>query len=532
MPRPSPAATPTFSLADLFEVVADAVPDHEALVCGERRLTYAQLDERTTRLAHWMAGQGVGPGDHVAVYLYNCAEYLEVMLAAFKLRAVPVNVNYRYTEEELAYLLEDADAKVVVHDPEFADAVASVSDRLPAFDVALGLGDYEEALAASSPERDFGPRSSDDLYILYTGGTTGSPKGVMWRHEDIFLAAFGGGRPGGEPITDPTELAEGARHGRARSLPASPFMHGTAHWMAFAAFYAGGTVIVSTDRRLDAPNLLRLIERERVTFLTVVGDAFARPLVDALSDLGGRLDLSSLRVILSGGAILSPSVKEELAEALPGAIIVDTYGASETGGQGRVVTTAGSGPVGPRFTLNDETALVDDSMAPLATPGAVGLLARKGHVPLGYYKDEAKSAATFPVIDGERWAVPGDYGVLEADGTVTLLGRGSVSINTGGEKVYPEEVEAALKGHAEVFDAVVVGVPDERWGERVVAVVQARAGYEPAFDDLDAHVRQTLAGYKAPRDVVLVDEIRRAPMGKPDYRWAREVATERLDLTA
>ena len=530
MPGPSPA--PTFSLADLFEVVADVVPDHEAIVCGDRRLTYAQLDERTTRLAHWMAGQGVGPGDHVAVYLYNCAEYLEVMLAAFKLRAVPVNVNYRYTEDELAYLLEDADAKVVVHDPEFADVVASVSGHLPAFDVALGLDDYEGALAGASPERDFGPRSGDDLYILYTGGTTGHPKGVMWRHEDIFMAAFGGGRPGGEPIADPAELAETALGGRARSLPASPFMHGTAHWMAFAALYGGGTVVVNTDRGLDPMSLWRQVEAERVTFLTIVGDAFARPLVDALSDHGTELDLSTLRVILSGGAILSPTVKEALAEALPGAIVVDTYGASETGGQGRVVTTAGSGPVGPKFTLNESTVLLDDELVPITDAGRVGLIARRGRVPLGYYKDEAKTAATFPVIDGERWAVPGDYGVLEADGTVTLLGRGSVSINTGGEKVYPEEVEAALKGHPEVFDAVVVGVPDERWGERVVAVVQARPGRAPAFEALDAHVRETLAGYKAPRDVVLVDEVRRAPMGKPDYRWAREVATERLGTVA
>lgn len=519
--------SPSFSLADLFEIVTDAVPDKEALVDGDRRLTYAQLDERTTRLAHWLQARGIGDGDHVAVYLYNCAEYLETMIAAFKVRAVPINVNYRYVDDEIRYLFSDADVKAVIHDPEFTERIAAVHADLPLLGATLSLADYENALAGSSPIRDFSERSGDDLYILYTGGTTGKPKGVMWRHEDIFLAAFGGGHPGGEPITTPEELATSAPKGRARSLPASPFMHGTAHWMAFTAMYAGGTVIVNPDRRFDPGNLWRLAARERATFLTIVGDAFARPLIDALDapdDGGDHIDLSSLRVILSGGAILSATIKEALAERLPGLLVVDTYGASETGGQGVVVTTAGSGPVGPRFTLNDQTALLDDDLSPISDVGVIGRLARKGRVPLGYYKDPEKSAATFPVIDGERWSVPGDYGVREHDGTVTLLGRGSVSINTGGEKVYPEEVEAALKGHVEVFDAVVVGVPDDRWGEQVVAVVQPRPGCEPTLEALDARVRSTLAGYKSPRHVVLVEQIQRAPMGKPDYRWAREVA--------
>ena len=520
--------SPTFSLADLFEIVADAVPDREALVDGDRRLTYAQLDERTTRLAHWFESQGIGEGDHVAVYLHNCVEYLETMIAAFKVRAVPINVNYRYVDDEIRYLFADADVKAVVHDAEFTERLRAVRSELPSLMATLSLDDYEPALAASSPTRDFPARSGDDLYILYTGGTTGKPKGVMWRHEDIFLAAFGGGHPGGEPIAMPEELAITAPKGRARSLPASPFMHGTAHWMAFTAIYAGGTVIVNPDRRFDAGNLWRLAARERATFLTIVGDAFARPMIDALDETGDDCDLSNLRVILSGGAILSASIKEGLAERLPGLLVVDTYGASETGGQGVVVTTAGSGRVGPRFTLNDQTALLDDDLTMISDVGVIGRLARKGRVPLGYYKDPEKSAATFPVIGGERWSVPGDYGVREHDGTVTLLGRGSVSINTGGEKVYPEEVEAALKGHGDVFDAVVVGVPDERWGEQVVAVVQPRPGCAPSLEALDAQVRTSLAAYKVPRQVVLVDEIQRAPMGKPDYRWARRVAVETL----
>ncbi|MBI2169706.1 MAG: acyl-CoA synthetase [Actinobacteria bacterium] len=531
---PGPAVSPSFSLADLFEVVADAIPDREALVCDGRRLSFREVDERTNRLAHWLAAQGIGPGDHVAVYLYNTIEYLETMIAAFKLRAVPFNVNYRYVEDELRYLLSDADARAVVFDPEFTERLDAVAPDLPLLDAALSLDGYDAALASSSPDRAGvleivgEPRSGDDLYILYTGGTTGMPKGVIWRHEDIFFGAFGGGHPGGDPVSRPAELEETAPRGRARSLPASPFMHGTAHWMAFTALFAGGTVVISPDRRFDPIRLWRLVEQERVTFLTIVGDAFARPMIDALREHGDELDVSSLRVILSGGAVLSPSVKEDLAERLAGTLIVDTYGASESGGQGVVVTSAGSGAVGPRFTMNDETALLDEELHPITAPGVVGRLARRGRVPLGYYKDEEKTAATFPVIDGVRWSVPGDFGVLEHDGTITLLGRGSVSINTGGEKVYPEEVEAALKGHPAVFDAVVVGVPDDRWGERVVAVVQARDGTTPTLEELDAHVRLHVAGYKAPRDLVLVPEIQRAPMGKPNYRWAREVALSAL----
>ncbi len=484
-------------------------------------------------------------GDHVALLLYNGTEYLEGMFAALKLRAVPINVNYRYLEDELRYLLDDCDAKAIVFHREFAPKLAAIHGELPLLDTYLavddgsgaeatsaGLGvlgavDYEHALAGASPTRDFGPRSSDDLYVLYTGGTTGNPKGVMWRAEDIFFGGLGGGNLGEAPITRPEQVIDQLDAGR-RTLPACPLMHGTAHWFALGTLYTGGTVVLSPDHHLDAARLWGLIARERVTFLVIVGDAFARPLVEALDTLDPALDLSSLTVVLSGGAILSPSVKQLWVQKLPGTILIDGFGSSESGGQGSSVTAAG-GPIetAPRFRVDDETTVLDDELRP-APVGVVGKLARRGHVPIGYYKDPEKTAATFPVVDGVRWSVPGDHARIEADGTITVLGRGSGSINTGGEKVYPEEVESAVKSHPAVFDAVVVGTPDERWGERVVAVVELRPGATLTAEDLTNHVRAHLAAYKAPRDLVLVDAVVRSPSGKPDYRWARATAEQEL----
>jgi len=526
-----------FNLADLWERVVDAIPEHEAMVCGDRRLTYTEADERANRLAHHLAGLGIGPGDHVALYLFNGTEYLEGMLAAFKLRAVPINVNYRYGADELRYLLADADTRAVVFHREFATTLDAVRAELPLLrgfvmvDDASGAPapteatEYEAALAAASPARDFAPRSADDLYILYTGGTTGMPKGVMWRAEDIFFGAFGGGNLGDAPITTPEEIIDTLEPHR-RGLPACPFMHGTAHWMAFGTLYSGGTVVIAPDHHFAPDRLWRLIAQERVTFLVIVGDAFARPLIETLDGLAPPPDVAPLTVVLSGGAVLSPSVKAAWVERLPGTLLVDGFGASETGGQGQSVSAAG-GPIeaAPRFQVNDETTVLDDEFRPVA-PGVIGKLARRGHVPLGYYHDPEKTAATFPVLDGVRWSVPGDHARIEDDGTITVLGRGSVSINTGGEKVYPEEVESALKSSPDVFDAVVVGVPDERWGERVTAVVQARPGATPALDQLAEHTRAQLASYKVPRALVLVDEIVRSPSGKPDYRWARATAID------
>jgi len=533
-----------FNLADLWECVADPIVQHETIADFHRRRTYADVDARTTRLAHALADRGIGTGDHVALYLYNSVEYLEGMIAAFKLGAVPINVNYRYVEAELRYLLDDADARAVVFHGEFTPKLDAIAADLPGLHTHVLVDDgsqeaattiapveYEAALAAAGPERDFPARSADARYILYTGGTTGMPKGVIWRHEDLLFGAMGGAGGGGAPIERPEEIAERCLQARSRCLPACPFMHGTAHWMAFSALFGGGTVVIPVEHRFDATALWQLIAREQVNFLVVVGDAFARPLVDAFDALQAsgtpEVDSSSLRVLLSGGAILSPALKQALVERLPGVLVVDGYGASETGGQGQSVTVAGGDiPSAPRFRVNEQTAVLDDDLRPVA-PGVVGRLARRGHIPLGYYKDDAKTAATFPVVDGVRWSVPGDHAIVEPDGAITLLGRGSVSINTGGEKVYPEEVEAVLKGHPEVFDAVVVGVPDARWGERVVAVVQPRDGREPTLEALQAHARLQLAAYKLPRDLVTVPAIERSPSGKPDYRWARSTAVAR-----
>jgi fatty-acyl-CoA synthase len=389
---------------------------------------------------------------------------------------------------------------------------------------ALQFDDYDDALAAASPARDFAPRSGDDLYLLYTGGTTGMPKGVMWRHADLFFGAMAGAGGGGAPIATPEAIAERCLAPRTRCVPICPFMHGTAHWMAFSSLFMGGSVIIPSEHHLDPLAVWRLIEREQANFIVIVGDAFARPLLDVLATPEGcALDVSCLHVVLSGGAILSPSLKRAFVERLPSILVVDGYGASETGGQGQSVVVAGGDvPTAPRFRVGDDTQVLGPDLRPVGV-GVVGRLARRGHIPLGYYKDAAKTAETFPVVDGIRWAVPGDHAVVETDGSITLLGRGSVSINTGGEKVYPEEVESVLKAHADVFDAVVVGVADPRWGERVVAIVSARAGAVPSLESLQQHSRAHLAGYKVPREVVLVDAIERSPSGKPDYRWARSV---------
>ncbi len=525
-----------FNLADLWEAVVDAIPDREALVCGTRRLSYAAADERANRLAHALEARGIGAGDHVALYLYNGTEYLEGMLAAFKIRAVPINVNYRYVEEELRYLLDDSDAKAVVFHRTFGPKLTAIHDQLPELGVYVSVDDdsaadlagldavdYETALADADPGRGFPARSADDLYILYTGGTTGMPKGVMWRHEDIFFGAFGGGGLG-NPISTPEAIADRASEGTTRCLPACPFMHGTAHWMAFLTLYTGGTVIVSPDRSMDARRIWELVAAEHVNFLVIVGDAMGRPLVEALDQPGADVDLSGLALLLSGGAILSPPVKRALRERLPHTLVIDGFGSSEAGGQGQMIITDESEVSSqPRFRVDDETTVLTEDFKP--TPvGAVGKLARRGHIPLGYYHDPVKSAQTFPVVDGVRWSVPGDDARREPDGTITVLGRGSVSINSGGEKVYPEEVEGALKAHPAVFDAVVVGVPDERWGERVVAVVEPRDGQHPTLEQLATHARGLIAGYKVPRQVVLVDHVERSPSGKPDYRWAKQAA--------
>ena len=505
-----------FNLADLFEIVVDTVPDRLALVAGDVRLTYADLDERANRVAHHLLRTGAR-GRWVGIDSWNRAEWFEAMLGCFKARAVPININYRYGHDELRHILDDADVQLVLTEPDFAPTIESLRRDV------LVIGDaYEAALAASSPSREgLPPRSSDDLYVLYTGGTTGFPKGVLWRQEDIFFAAMGGGGFGQPPIKTPEELAGriGPPEGIAMVLP--PMMHGGAQWMSFITFFGGGTVVLWTEHHFDADEVWRIVERERANSVMVVGDAMARPLAESLD--GATHDTSSVFVIGSGGAILSAAVKEQLRAHLPNALIIDSFGASETGAGGSVLEGDK-----PRFQMGEFMTVLDDDLKPVPPgSGVVGRLARRGHIPLGYHKDETKTAATFvTAADGERWVIPGDFATVEDDGAITLLGRGSMCINTGGEKVFPEEVEAVLKEHPDVYDAVVVGIPDERFVERVAAVVHPRPGSAPTLDALAEHCRSRLAAYKAPRHLVLVDEVRRTPAAKPDYGWAREVATQ------
>lgn len=528
-----------FNIADLYESLADVIGDRTAVVCGDQRLTFRELDERANRLASFMRGRGIGPRDHVGLYLYNGVEYLEAMLAAFKLRAVPVNINYRYVADELHYLCSNADLVALFHHASASAAVQAVAHRVPTLRTLVsvrdaetsiaGAFDYQEAMAKGSPARDFGPRSGDDLYVIYTGGTTGMPRGVMWRHEDVFFAGLQGGRPGGEPIRRPEELAAVAQEGPGLTiLAAAPFIHGAAQWAAWIALFSGGAAVISPGRSFAPRDVLRLVEAARVTTITLVGDAMARPLAEALAEPGARWDTSSLMVIASAGAVLSRTVLEQLRARLPDTMVLNNFGASETGHQGTDYDLQATGGVAaaPRFFMDGTSTVLDADLRPVAPgSGVIGKLARRGHVPLGYYKDPEKTAQTFVTIDGQRWVIPGDLATVEADGRITVFGRGAVCINTGGEKVFPEEVEQALKAHPDVLDAVVVGVPDPRWGERVAALVQPREGRAPSLEALGGYLREHVAGYKVPRDLHLVPEVVRHPSGKPDYRWAKAVAT-------
>ncbi|MDQ1375402.1 MAG: 3-oxocholest-4-en-26-oate---CoA ligase [Actinomycetota bacterium] len=511
-----------YNLADLFEANVDVIGEREAVVVGDHRLTYAQLDERSNRLAHHLRDNwGIKPGDHVGMHLYNGVEFVEGILACLKIRAVPINVNYRYVEDELRYIYENADLVGLLVNEEFADrAKAAGAPQTMVVDQ-----EYENALAASRSTRDFAERSPDDRYIIYTGGTTGMPKGVVWRQEDLFFAGLGGGNPQGEPVASPGQVAENVvLRNQMVMFPSPPLMHGAAQLGILIAFNWGEKVVLVP--RYSGEAALDLIEREKVNSINVVGDAMARPLAEALNANPHRWDLSSLFALSSAGAILSEAVKAQLREHLPNLMIMDGFGSTETGHSG-MGTAEASPDKGLRFAMSDRIKVVDDDFKPIEPgSGKVGVIVQRRHIPLEYYKDPEKTAATFKEIDGERYVIAGDMATVEADGTVLVFGRGSVSINSGGEKIFPEEVEAALKSHPDVFDAVVVGVPDTKWGERVAAVVQPRPGKTPDIAELDAHCRSRVAAYKVPRLVALVDQMVRSPAGKADYQWARSVAAQ------
>jgi fatty-acyl-CoA synthase len=542
----------TFNHAVLFDAVAGAVPDRECVVWRDRRLTYDAVRSRANRFANlllkhgltahqprgelrgWESGQ-----DHVALYLYNGNEYLEATFGANKARAVPFNVNYRYVEEELAYLLNDAQAGAVVYHSAFAPTLAGVLPRLRRAPLLIqvaddsghgllpGAVDYEEALAASTPDPPDAEPDPDDLYVLYTGGTTGMPKGTLWTQAGIYEAALAPVALGVDRSSLETVAASVAGGTGIRSMPMPPFMHGAAGWVALGTMLGGGTIVIqSTVDRLDAADVWSTIEREKVQSTVIVGDAFARPLVEELAR--GSYDTSSLMIVATGGAITSPAMKARLLELLPSAMIIDVGGASETGSQLSQISSAGADIKPGLFTPNPTTCVIDDERQKILDPGhdGIGWLARRGAIPLGYLGDQAKTEATFPTVAGERMSVPGDRARLRGDGMVELLGRESMTINSGGEKVFAEEVEQALIRHPAVVDALVVGRPSERWGHEIVGIVQLDPDAGPVTDaELIEATSEYLARYKRPKAIVRAPQVRRSPSGKADYAWAKAQAT-------
>jgi acyl-CoA synthetase (AMP-forming)/AMP-acid ligase II len=535
-----------YNFADLFELAADKVPDRVVIIDKRREVTFRELDERSTRFAHALQAAGVKPGDHVGVLGTNCIEWAEAMFGIYKMRARVVNVNFRYVEEEMRYLFDNSDMVALVYQREYAPIVIAARDAQPklqhffriewdgsdADDSALDPTEFEAAIAAGSPERDFGERSGDDVYLLYTGGTTGMPKGVMWRQEDVYFALGGGiDAMSNERVTSPyaaSEKIDASLPAGGRFLPIPPLMHGAGQFSVLRGAFEGNCVVLVDQ--FDAEEVWRLVDQHKVNGIMVTGDAMARPLADALEKLKDELDLSSLLAFSSTAAIFSQTVKEQIAEALPNIVMTDSIGSTESGMNGIRLVQKGDAPKEGITTVlaSADTVVLDEDLNPLEPgTGVVGRLARGGNIPLGYYNDPEKTAATFVTdAQGRRWSIPGDYALLEADGRITLLGRGSVSINSGGEKIFPEEVEGALKSHPDVFDVLVVGVPDTRWGERVAALLQPREGKQPTLEDLQAHCRSYIAGYKVPRELILVDEVPRLPNGKPDYRRAKDRAKE------
>ncbi len=534
-------------IAEIHEAIAATRPDQECLIFRDKRFTWSDVTSRTRQLANYLASQGLGchterseiPGwesgqDHLAIYLHNGNEYLEAMLGSWKARVAPFNVNYRYVAEELEYLLRDSNASACIVHSRFAPLLEEVRHKLPNLRVILQVPDssenqllsgavwYEDALAQSSTEKPSAGYSGDDLYILYTGGTTGMPKGVLWRNADAVVECFGGSK---EARTLEQFIAEA--NGSLRALPSPPFMHGAGHWIAMRTWLTGGTIIVqSQPDRLDPDDIWGLVEREKANFLLIVGDAFARPLLDGLEANSSR-DLSSLLSILSGGAPLSAHLKVEFLQHLPWVMMVDGLGSSEAGGQLSQVSAGATASTGT-FPLSPQNHILSEDLTKVLEAGheELGWLAKSGRLALGYLHDEAKTKKTYPVVDGVRFVIPGDRARLTADLMIELHGRDSVTINSGGEKIFAEEVEAAVKAHPSVYDCVVAGRPSERWGNEVVAVVRLKEGYSPDEAALLQEAENHIARYKLPKKFVFVPAILRSPAGKADYRWAKQTAID------
>ncbi len=535
------------NIADLVEHTIDLVPERVALADDTRSVTYAELEDRANRLAHHLLEHGVRPGDKVGIYSRNTIEAVEAMVAVFKARAVMVNVNFRYVENELQYIFDNSDMVALIHERRYTDRVSAVRPNTPKLKAVLVVNDgteeqyplaedsveYEAALAASHGERDFGDRSPDDIFMIYTGGTTGMPKGVMWRQEDWWRVLGGGiNFVTGDYIDDEWQQARnGANGAQMVRYPIPPMIHGGSQAATFHSLFDGGKAIMLPE--FTGHGVWQAIDRHNVNLIFITGDAMARPMLDALEagnpETGEPYQHSNLWAMASSAALFSPALKDKFMEHLPNTVITDSIGSSETGFGGLSIAAKGATHTGgPRVKIDAATEVLDEDGNPV-TPGSgqVGILARKGHIPLGYYNDPVKTAATFKEFNGIRYSIPGDFARVEEDGTVTMLGRGSVSINSGGEKIYPEEVEGALKCHPEVFDALVIGVPDERWGHRVAAVVQCRGAVRPTLEELRPVLSQEISSYKLPRSLWFVDEIKRSPAGKPDYKWAHAHAESR-----
>ena len=541
-----------FNAADIFEGVVDRIPDREAVVLGSTRLTYKELDSRSNKAAHALKKLGVKKGSHIGIYAFNCIEWLEIMLGAYKLCAIPININYRYVEEELKYLIDNADMEAIFFHKQFSAKLKNISNDLPLLKNYVAIEDaseHENSLAESldfesligneSEERLLLKRSGDDRYILYTGGTTGMPKGVVWRMEDV-LMTLGGGIDAvtGEKYPTPEAFADKCLQDQTIALALAPLMHGAAQWQSFNAFFSGWKFIINDQISFDANYIWDVIAKEKVMNLTITGDAMGRPLCDALpSAIERGLDLSSLIVLASTASVFSASIKDTILDFLPNLFLIDAVGSSETGATGVNIhikdgklKDSGGGPKFTKPNFSEILNLETHQIIPPSDTKTIGYLARRGHVPIAYYKDPEKSKKTFIEVNGERFSIPGDMAKYESDGQMTLLGRGSVSINSGGEKIFPEEVEMALKAHPNVFDCLVVGVKDKTWGQKVVAVIQRRDSSELSLADLKETSTKYIASYKMPKEIIFSDLIERAPSGKPNYQWAQNYANLKLKI--
>ncbi|HUF31803.1 MAG TPA: acyl-CoA synthetase [Acidimicrobiales bacterium] len=534
---------PGWNIAEIWEAVAEAQPEAPAQVQGDRRLTWAEFDRRADGVAKALLDLGVERQDKVAQYLHNCPEYLESLFGAWKAGLVPVNTNYRYTESELTYLWDNADAVAVVFHGAFTETIERILADVPRVRLWLWVDDgsgpcpdwatpYEDAADSATGRTvpEWG-RAGDDLYMLYTGGTTGMPKGVMWRQDDLFhlLNSSSPSAYDADGTIDDVKAKRQSEGPGFGAIPACPLMHGTGALISFAILTGGGTIVLLPSRSFDAEELFDVLEKEQANAAVIVGDAFAKPMVRALDAEPDRWNISSLLMMYSSGVMWSESTKQGLLKHNPGMMLIDALGSSEAIGMGTNLSAGEDAAKTAKFSLGENAVVITDD-GRLVEPGSgeIGRVGIKGRVPVGYYKDPEKSAATFPEIDGVRYSIPGDYATVESDGSVTLLGRGSVCINTGGEKVFPEEVEEALKTYPGVRDAVAVGVPDDKFGEAVTAVVELDPGAEVDEGDVIKHVKGSLAAFKAPKHVIVVETIGRAPNAKVDYKRLKQLAAERI----